>query len=95
MTEGEVRLERLLGTVVRDAAGRRIGRIEDMRVGRVRGEWVVTHFLVGPLGALERLRTILRRLTDPRAGLSRLPREALDLSDPRRPRLAQPIRGSK
>ena len=89
----EVRLERLLGRVVRDSAGRGVGRIEDMRAARDGGDWIVTHFLLGPVGWRERLslrglRLTLRTLRGLRRGaLKRLRWNALDLSDPANPRL--------
>lgn len=89
----EVRLERLLGRMVRDAAGRRVGRIEDMRATRDGHDWIVTHFFLGPVGWRERLslrglRLKLRTLRGARRGaLRRLRWDKLDLSDPANPRL--------
>lgn len=56
MTEkGEVRLEQMLGRVVRDADGRRIGRLEEVRAVSKEGEWVVTECHIGAAALLERL----------------------------------------
>jgi len=96
----EIRLERLRGRVVRDAAGRRVGRIEEMRATRDGDDWVITHFLLGPAGWLERFsvrgwRLRLRTLAGARRrALRRLPWQALDLSDIDHPRLRRdsPVR---
>ena len=93
----EVAVHHLIGKIVRDADGRKIGRIEELRaeiVLRDQGnEYVVTEFHVGSFGALEALvgsrlaRLLLRRL----GPLSRyrfrcVGWEQMDLSDPSRPR---------
>ena len=89
----EVRIERLLGRLVRDAAGRRVGRIEDMRATPDGHDWIVTHFLLGPVGWRERLslrglRLQLQTLRGARRrALKRLRWDKLDLSDPANPRL--------
>jgi sporulation protein YlmC with PRC-barrel domain len=90
MSAREIRLELLLGTIVRDSNGRRVGRIEDMRLASVRGQWQVTHVLLGPSRWPARLLTAARRLADPRIGRGRLALRALDLSDPQRPRTISP-----
>ncbi len=89
----QIRIELLLGRVVRDATGRRIGRIEEMRAARAGPDWVVTHFLLGPTGwrrrlSLDGLRFRLRVLQGRRRGrLQRIEWKSLDLSDPLNPRL--------
>lgn len=77
----EIHLELLIGRVVRDPAGRAVGRIEEMRAVRHGGAWHITHFMLGPAGWLARLglRYQSRR--------GRLRWDTLDLSDPLRPRL--------
>jgi sporulation protein YlmC with PRC-barrel domain len=93
---GEVRLELLLGRMVRDADGRKIGRIEEMRAVPKDNQWVVTHFLLGPTGWRERLsirgfKLHLRSLRGSRrSNLARVRSVAVDLSDPRHPRLRSP-----
>ena len=79
----EIHLELLIGRVVRDAAGRRIGRIEEMLATRRAGAWHVTHFLLGPAGWWARL----GRRGGARGRRGRVRWDALDLSDPARPRL--------
>jgi hypothetical protein len=87
-----VRIELLLGRVVRDATGRRIGRIEEMRAARRGPDWVVTHFLLGPTGwrarlSLDGVRFRLSVLQGRRRTLKDIESDALDLSDPLHPRL--------
>jgi hypothetical protein len=96
----ELRLSDLTGRVVRDADGRRVGRIEELfaeialrEEGR---DYVVTEFHVGSFGALETigggelLRHLLRRV----GGLVgyreyRIPWRWMDLADPERPRVTK------
>jgi hypothetical protein len=85
----EIHLELLIGRVVRDAAGRRIGRIEEMRAVRRGGVWKVTHFFLGPAGWRARL-----GLRGGARGRGRVRWDALDLSDPERPRLVAAREGS-
>jgi hypothetical protein len=86
-----VRIELLLGAVVVDEQGRRLGRIEEFRARRRGDDWEVVEYELGSAGLIERLaasdmvswlwRALDIRLSEPR----RIPSEALDLSDPRRP----------
>jgi hypothetical protein len=91
MSAREVRIEALLGVLVRDPAGRRVGRIEEIRAVSDGDGLVVTHYLLGPTGWRERLslrglRLRLRTLRGARrARRQRVPWEALDVSDPHRP----------
>ena len=90
----ELRLERLLGKLLVDAAGVAVGRIEDVEAIPEGDEYLVTHALVGAEGRLSRLLAFTHQLPTLRAlGLGRKPRIRrvpwtwLDLSDPERPRL--------
>jgi hypothetical protein len=49
-----VRLEDFVGKPVRDAEGRQIGHLEDVRAERHGEELVVVDYLVGPAALLER-----------------------------------------
>ena len=49
-----VRLEDFVGKPVRDADGRKIGHLHDVRAERSGGELVVVDYLVGPAAFLER-----------------------------------------
>ena len=94
MTAREVRLERLLGRKVVDAAGEVIGRLEEA-IAEVRGsEHVVREFHVGKFAVLERLGSgllgaeLLRLVGGARAYEGYVvPWELMDLSDPDRPRV--------
>jgi hypothetical protein len=87
-----VRFEGLVGTVVRNTYGRPIGRIEDARMEPDGDDYLITHFLVGPLGRVTRVRAFLGELPTLRAiglgherDLRPLPWHWFDLSDPGRP----------
>ena len=51
----EVHLELLMGKVVHDHHGRRVGRIEEVRAARNKDGWIVTHYFLGPVGLMQRL----------------------------------------
>lgn len=93
MSTREVRLELLIGRKVRDADGRVLGRIEEICAERVAEECFIREYHVGPAALLERLavevsQTRLFKLLGGRPrGPRRIPAEALDLSDPKRPRV--------
>jgi hypothetical protein len=98
MTMGvrEVRLEDLLGRVVRSAAGRPIGVIQDLRVQPHGEEYLVHEILLGELGFRAKLLSFLQQLPTFRAlGLDRpykirrIPWNWLDLSDPAKPRFRE------
>jgi sporulation protein YlmC with PRC-barrel domain len=93
MSGQEIRLEELLGRVVRSAAGRPIGRIEDVRAQPDGDDYVVHEVVIGELGIWATLLKFAAELPTLRAlGLpSRyrirpIPWDWLDLSDPERPR---------
>jgi hypothetical protein len=95
----EVRLEELLGRVVRSAAGRPIGVIQDLRAQPHGDEYLIHEVLVGELGVMAKLLGMLQQLPTFRAlGLGRpyrsrpVPWNWLDLSDPRNPRFRAPVR---
>jgi hypothetical protein len=90
----DVRLEDLLGKVVRNDFGRAVARIEDLWVEPEGEDYVVTQFLLGPRERWPRLVAFAGQLPTFRAlGLGRksqlrpIPWHWLDLSDPERPRL--------
>jgi hypothetical protein len=87
-----VRFEELVGTVVWNAHGRPIGRIEDARMEPDGDDYLITHFIIGPLGRVTRVRGFLGELPTLRAmGLGHggdmrpFPWQWFDLSDPERP----------
>jgi sporulation protein YlmC with PRC-barrel domain len=79
----EIAFERLLDREVRDADGRKIGRIHEAVAERRGGEWVVTEFHLGTGALLESLAGFLGR----RMKVIRVPWDRLDLDDPERPRI--------
>jgi hypothetical protein len=98
MSPREVGLEEILGRVVRTAAGRPVGRIDDIGVEPEGDEYLVRSVLIGELGLSSRLLRFfeqlptfraLRRLRRPRQ--RRIPWDWLDFSDPHAPR----FRGSR
>ena len=88
-------LELLLGRAVFDANGKKIGRLEEAVAEKHGGEWVVTEFLCGKFGAMERfsihhLGSALMHMlgaTGTTGKPQRIKWDELDLSDPERPRL--------
>ena len=88
MTARRVHLERLIGRIVRDVDGKRIGRLQDVR-GELRGEELeLVEFHLGRAAILHRigipaLKLVgFRKLPEP----IRIPWEKLNLSDPDNPR---------
>jgi hypothetical protein len=97
MSPREVRVEDLLGRVVRTAAGRAVGRIEDLRAEPEGDDYVVREIVLGELGLRPRLFGVAAQLPTLQAiGLGRryrtraIPSEWLDFSDPERPRFRGP-----
>jgi hypothetical protein len=88
----EVAFERLLGRQVRDVDGRPAGRLEEAHARRRGGELLVTEYVLGTAGLVERLSLgpVLRALLGPRlypqAARYTLDWDELDLSEPDRPR---------
>jgi hypothetical protein len=87
-----MRFEDLIGKVVHNSRGRPVGKIEDARMEPEEEDYLITHFLIGPLGRLTRLRAFLGELPTFRAlgiGKTRshrpLPWNWFDLSDPDHP----------
>jgi len=87
-----VRLDRLIGRRVVTANNRPLGRLEECRVERRASAWVVTEWVVGSAGLLERLGLGARLVFGLSRGSSYIIRwDQLDLSDPEKPRLSCPI----
>ena len=85
----EVRLDRLLGREVLTGNHHRVGLLEEFRAEVRDGECVVTAYVIGPAGLLERLD--LDELVTPqqRGYVARW--DQLDISDELGPRLTCPI----
>ena len=93
MPAREIRLEEILGRVVRTAAGRPVGRIEDVTAEPQGEDYVVRGVILGDLGLWPRLFSVAAQLPTFRslgfAGRYRvrtIPWEWLDFSDPAHPR---------
>jgi sporulation protein YlmC with PRC-barrel domain len=88
----EARVEELVGRTIRDVAGRKIGRIEELVAVQQGTEWVVVEVHAGPGALLERLVDLATLI--PYSGalqrqlrhMRRIPWQLLDLSDPHHPR---------
>lgn len=89
----EVAFERVLGRQVRDVDGRPAGRLEEVHARRRGGELLVTEYVLGTAGLVERLSLgpVLRALLGaglyPLAAQYTIAWDELDLSDPDQPRL--------
>ena len=92
----DVHLERLLGRRVVDTRGRSAGRIEAVHADRHDGEWLVREYVLGVDGLVERLAAgplvagLIGRWAPERERYT-VPWNALDLSDPERPRLTRTL----
>jgi sporulation protein YlmC with PRC-barrel domain len=94
MAGKRIHLEMLLGRMVHDRDGEKVGRIEEFRVDDRNGETVITHYLVGRKGLWERLSIpglasffLLPLGAQSGAATHKIPWEKLDLSDPKHPKL--------
>jgi hypothetical protein len=89
MMRRSLRLDRLIGRRVLTANNRPLGRLEECRVEQRGSTWIVTEWVVGPAGLLERLGLGARLIVGLSRGNSYVIRwDQLDLRDPERPRLS-------
>lgn len=96
-----LRFESLIGAQVRNSSGRIIGRIEDATIEPDGEDYVITHFILGRIERLRRLRGFLGELPTFRAlgighdrDLRPLPWQWFDLTDPERPVLVAETGGA-
>ena len=100
MSARTVSLHDLVGRVVRDADGRRIGRIEELlaeiELERGGNEYVVTRFGVGRWGPFDAIASglfvqqLVRRITRATSYVHyEIPWESMDLTDPEHPRVTR------
>ena len=88
MTEARLfRVDDLLGRVVRDENGRRVGRIYDIRAELSHGSLVIREYLLGPGAFFHRVGLSLLAGDLEHAGPRRIAWHDLDVSNPRHPRL--------
>jgi hypothetical protein len=95
----DIALHHLVGRMVHDAAGRRLGRIEELcaeiELHERGNDYVVTEYHVGSFGALEALtgsrfaRLFLRHVGRVPHRVHRIRWDQLDLSDASHPRLRE------
>ena len=90
-----------MGKLLLNPHGRVIGRIEDARIEPEGEDYVITHFLIGPVERMARLRAFLGDLPTLRSvgigkakDLRPFPWHWFDWSDPARPRLIAESGGS-
>ncbi len=86
-TKADVRLEDLLGRVVRGQDGGVIGRLEEFRAEREGEHWVVTRYHIGPAALLERLAVRHLGVTWRSVKGYEARWDQLSLDDPQRPTL--------
>jgi hypothetical protein len=84
----DIRLDRLLGREVYTANNRRLGRLQEFRAERQGTSWVITEYLIGAAGLMERLGLGLRLILGIKRATGYVARwDQLDLSNPDRPTL--------
>ena len=87
-----LRLDRLVGREVYTSADRRLGRLEEFRVAHRGSSWIVTEYVIGVAGLMERLGLSLRSIAGHKRQHGYLARwDQIDLSNPDRPRLSCPV----
>ncbi len=87
----EVRLDALLGREVHGINNRRVGRLEEFRAARHGTGCVVTEYVIGAAGLLERLHVGARMLAGRKRRGFVARADQIDLSDPNRLRLTCPL----
>jgi hypothetical protein len=83
----EVRLERLLGRQVLAANNQALGRLEEVRVEQRQGRYVVTEYVIGALGLVERLGVGVKLLFGGLGSGYAARWDQLDISDSEHPRI--------
>jgi hypothetical protein len=83
-----VHLDRLIGRTILTGNNRPLGRLEECRAERRDDSWVITEWVIGSAGLLERLGLGVRMVLGLHTGTSFVARwDQVDISDPERPRL--------
>ena len=83
----ELRVDRLLGRKVLASNNQPVGRLEEFRVDTRGREQVITEYIIGAAGLLERLGVGVRLLFGWKVGGYIARWDQLDIRDPERPRL--------
>ena len=87
----DVRLDRLLGRVVLAANNRPVGRLEEFRAEKHGDAYVITEYVIGAAGLLERLGVRVQRFFGRSGGGRVAGWQQLDISNPEHPRLTCPV----
>jgi|SoiMethySBSTD1v2_1073268.scaffolds.fasta_scaffold2718179_1 hypothetical protein len=88
---GEVRLDRLLGRQVWGPNNQPVGRLQEFRAERRGNGILITEYVIGVAGLLERLGLGVKLLFGKNGGGYTARWDQLDISDPMRPRLMCPV----
>jgi hypothetical protein len=91
LNAGEIRLDRLLGRQVLAANNQPAGRLEEFRAEQRGSRYVITGYVIGVTGLIERLGLHLRSLVGIGGGGYVAKWDQLDISDPESPRLKCPL----
>ena len=84
----KLRLDRLVGREVYTADQRRLGRLEEFRAERRGTSWIITEYVIGAAGLMERLGLGARLIAGIKRPTGYIARwDQLDLSNPDRPTL--------
>ena len=83
----ELRLDRLLGRQVLSGNNRPVGRLEEFRAEKRGAGYVITDYVIGVAGLLERLGLGVKLLLGRKTGGYLARWDQLDLRDPHHPRL--------
>jgi hypothetical protein len=84
---GEISLDQLLGREVVATNNRRAGRIEEVRAEKRGADCIVTEYVIGAAGLVERLGVGVKLLLGRRIGGYIASWDQLDITDPDHPRL--------
>jgi hypothetical protein len=88
----DFRLDRLVGREVYSANDRRVGRLEEFRAERRGSSWVITEYVIGAAGLMERLGLGVRLVLGITQATGYVAQwDQLDLSNPDRPTLTCPV----
>ena len=87
---GEVRLDRLLGRQVLAPNNQPVGRLEEFRAEKRGNGLIITEYVIGMAGLVERLGVTVKLLFGKSRGGYVARWDQLDISDPLHPRLTCP-----
>jgi len=87
VTARHIRLDDLVGRIVRDRDGNAVGRLFEIRAEELDGAFVIVEYHIGPNALLERVGVSLAKLLgiDRAPEPRKVPWDQLDISDPDNP----------